>query len=80
MANQGALIGSGLSQTNSAIMGVGVSRSLPVHLSTPTASLSGGIWSTARAVALSCSGQGSHQLGYLVTQLGRTFDSLSGHC
>ena len=42
-------------------------RSFPVCPSPPMASLCGAIWGTARAVVLSCSGQGGHQLGYLVS-------------
>ena len=47
---------SGLSQTSLAIMGAEVARSVPVHLSPPTAPLSGAIWDTGEDVALSCSG------------------------
>ena len=43
-----------------------MARSPPVHLSLPTASLSGAIWGVGEAVALSSSGQGSHQFGNLV--------------
>ena len=66
IGNRSAASRSSLFQTSLAIMGVGASRSVPVHPSSPTAFLSGAFWSTSRAVSLSCSGQGSHQLGYLV--------------
>ena len=67
-------------QTRLAIMGVGATRSVPVCLSSPMVSLSGIIWSIARALALSCSGQGSHKFGYLVSQLCSALDRFSGHC
>ena len=57
-----------------------MTRGVPVHPSSPTASVSGAIWSTARAVSLSCSGQGSHQPGYLVSQHSSTLNRFSGHC
>ena len=62
----------------SAIVGAGVTRSVPVHLSSSMASLSGAVWDTGRAVALSCSGQGSHQLGYLIPKLCSALDRFSG--
>ena len=43
------------------------------------ASLSGAIWGTGRAVGLSFSGQGSHQLGYMTPQLCSALDRFSGH-
>ena len=46
----------GLSQTGLAIMGAGAARSTPVHLSPSMASLSGAIWGTGWAVALSYPG------------------------
>ena len=64
----------------STIMGVGVTRSVPVHLSSPMTSMSGAIWSTARAVTLSCSCQGSNQPGYLVSQLSSILNRFGGHC
>ena len=45
----------------------------------PTASLSWSILGAGWAVALSCSGQGSHQLGYLVPQLCSALHVLCGH-
>ena len=68
MADRCAADQGSLSQTMSAIMGARVARSAPVHLSPPMASLSVAIWGAGRAVALSCSGQGSHQFGNLVPQ------------
>ena len=62
MANRGAAGGSGLPQTSLTIMRVGASRSVPIHPYSPTASLSGAIWSTAMAVVLSCSGQAAISL------------------
>ena len=50
----------GLSQTSLVIMGAGVARSAPVHASFPMASLSGAIWGTGGAVALSCPHQDRH--------------------
>ena len=41
--------------------------------------LSGDIWGTGKAVALSCSGQGSHQFGYLIPQLCSALYRFSGH-
>ena len=79
-ANRGTAGRISLFQTSSAIMGVGASRNVPVYPSSPLASLSGAIWSTARAVALACSGQGSHQLGYLVSKLCSTLNRFSSHC
>ena len=69
----------GLSQTSLAIIRAGTARSAPVHLSPPMASLSGDIWGTGRAVALSCCGQCSHQLGYLVPKLCSVLYRFSGH-
>ena len=51
-----------LFQASSAIMGVGAIRSVPVHLSPPTAPPSGAIWGTGGSVALSCSGQAAINL------------------
>ena len=56
-----------LSQTSLAIIWVGETRGVSVHPSSLMASVSGAIWSAARDVVLSCSGQGSHQSGYLVS-------------
>ena len=42
--------------------------------------MSGTIWSTAGAVTLPWSCQGSHQSGYLVSQLKGSFNRLGGHC
>ena len=57
-------------------MGAGVTRSVPVN---PYSPMSGAIWGTARAVALSCSGQGSHQLVYMIPQLCSALDKFSGY-
>ena len=45
----------------------------------PMASLSGAIWGTDWAVALSCPGQGGHQFGNLVPQFCDTLPRVSGH-
>ena len=79
MANRGAVGEGSLSQTSLAIMGPGVARSVPVHPSPPMASLSGAIWGTGRAVVLSCSGQGSHLLVYLIPQICSALYRFSGH-
>ena len=79
MANRGAAGGGSLCQTSLAIMGDGATRSVPVCPSCPMASLSGPIWGTVGAVALSCSGQGNHQLGYLIPQLCSALYSFSAH-
>ena len=69
----------GLSQASLTIVGAGVTRSVPVCLSSPMASPSGAIWGTGGAVALSCSCHGSHQLGYLIPQLCSALNRFSGH-
>ena len=79
MASRCAADQGSLSLTSLAIMGAGVARSTPVHLSPPMASLSGAIWGTGEAVALSCSGQDGHQFGNLVSQLCSTLYRVCGH-
>ena len=68
-----------LSQTTSAIMGTGMTRSSSVCSPSPTTTVSGTIWSAAQTVTLPCSCQGSHQPGYLVSQLWGSFNRLGGH-
>ena len=60
-------------------MGAGAARSVSVHQSPPIASQSGAIWCTAGAVALSCSGQGSHQFANLVSKFHSAFHRVCGH-
>ena len=60
-------------------MVAGVAKSAPVHLSPPMASLSGAIWGIGGAVALFCSGQGSHQFGNLVPQFCSALYRICGH-
>ena len=79
MASRCAVAQGSLFQTGLAIMGAGVARTTPVHLSPPTASLSGAIWGAGLAVALSCPGQGGHQFGNLVAQFCGTLPRVSGH-
>ena len=79
MAYRGTLNGSSLSQTSLAIIGVGVSRSVPFQLSSPMASLSRAIWGAGKAVALSCSDQGGHQFGNLVPQFHSALYMVYGH-
>ena len=71
--------GGSLSVTSLAIMRAGVARSAPVCPSPPMDSLSGAIWGAEGAVALPCSGQGSHQFGNLVPQFHSTLYRVRGH-
>ena len=68
-----------LSQTSLAIMEAGAARSAPVHLSPPTASLSGAIWGAGWAVALSFPCQGGHQFGNLVPLFCSILHRVCGH-
>ena len=70
----------GLTQASLTIVGAGAARSVPVHLSfCHSLSVWGYCWGTSRDTALSCSGQGSHQLGYLIPQLCSALNRFSGH-
>ena len=56
-----------------------VARSAPVYMSPSMASLSGAIWGTDWAVALSCSSQFSHPFGNLVSQFHSALCRVCGH-
>ena len=78
-ASRCAVAKGSLSQTGPAIMGAGVARSAPVHLSPPMASLPGVILGAGWAVAMYCPGQGGYQFGNLVPQFHGTLPRVCGH-
>ena len=58
--------GGSLTQASPSIVGAGAGRSIPIHLPSSTTPLPGTVQSTSRAIALFCSGQGSHQSHILI--------------
>ena len=79
MASRCAVDCGSLFQTSLAIMGAGATRCAPVLLFPPIASMSGAIWGTGWAVAMSCPSQGGHQFSNLLPPFCSALHRVCGH-